>query len=263
MSYLLDKKLKRQKIFYFFIGVFIVGVLFFFRSAIFYGFSNASHFIFRPVIALGNSFGSTVYSSRSFFLSKKSLLKENESLKTQILESEADRANYASVVDENIKLKEILGRKNENIKLVLTGILSQANQSLYGTLIIDAGEKEGIRVGARVFAMGNIPVGYVAEVFPNTSKVLLYSSPSEKTEVVISGHGVFMQAIGRGEGNFELVMPRGLVIEKGAEIDLPGVHPYIFATVADIISDPRDSFQKALLVSPINIGELKFVQVEN
>jgi len=35
-----------------------------------------------------------------------------------------------------------------------------------------------------------------------------------------------------------------------------------FGTVETIISDPRDSFQKALLVSPVNIQEIKFVEVE-
>jgi len=43
---------------------------------------------------------------------------------------------------------------------------------------------------------------------------------------------------------------------------LPGITPYTLGIVQTILSDPRDSFQKALLVSPVNIFELKFVEVE-
>lgn len=262
MSYLLDKKLKRRKFLNYLIIFLIVALLFLSRNLIFTGLSKASHFVFRPIVVLGNSLGNSIYSTKSFFVSKKSLLKENENLKNQILQSEADRANYSSVVNENIKLKEILGRKNENSKFILAGILSQANQSLYGTLIIDLGESDGVKVGSRVFALGNIPIGRIAEVYPKTSKVVLYSGSGEKTEVVVSGRDTFVQAVGRGGGNFELAMPRDFVIAKGAEVDLPGIHNYIFGVVEDIISDPRDSFQKALLVSPVNISELKFVQIE-
>jgi len=57
-------------------------------------------------------------------------------------------------------------------------------------------------------------------------------------------------------------LPRDFVLEKRTEIILPGITPYIVGIVETIISDPRDSFQKALLVSPVNIQELKFVEVE-
>jgi hypothetical protein len=59
-----------------------------------------------------------------------------------------------------------------------------------------------------------------------------------------------------------MMLPRDLVIEKGNEVVLPGINIRAVATVETIISDPRDSYQKALLKSPINIQELKFVQVE-
>jgi len=59
-----------------------------------------------------------------------------------------------------------------------------------------------------------------------------------------------------------MILPRDFVLEKGNEVVLPGITPYTLGVVETIISDPRDSFQKALLVSPVNIQELKFVEVE-
>ena len=71
-----------------------------------------------------------------------------------------------------------------------------------------------------------------------------------------------MEAIGRGGGNFEMILLRDFVLKEGTEIVLPGIVPFVLGKVKAIISDPRDSFQKALLVSPVNIQEIRFVQVE-
>ncbi|MCX6755421.1 MAG: rod shape-determining protein MreC [Candidatus Nomurabacteria bacterium] len=262
MSYLLDKNKKTKK--YKKIGaiVFLAIVLVYFRAPVWKGLSVSTHTIFKPVIVFGQFIGGGFSNIGVNFRSKKALVTENENLKNQITESEADRANYASVVDENNKMKEILGRKAENMKVVLVGILEKPNRSLYDTLVIDAGSNQGVKIADRVFAIGNIPIGRVAEVYLNSSNVILFSNPEEKTDVVLSGKDGFLQAVGRGGGNFEIILPKDLVIAVGAEVDLPGITPYILGTVATLVSDPRDSFQKAILVSPVNIQQLKFVEVE-
>jgi len=262
MSYLLDKKIKRNKLFKYLIFVVILFVLIYFRSGIFYGLSYVSSAIFRPVQILGNGIGEKLSNMGAYFYSKSSLFLENQDLKSKLSEQEARMSNYNSVLDENLKIKEMLGRKQEKADMILAGILSRPNKSPYDTLIIDIGTKNGIMVGQKVFALGNVPIGRVAEVYLYTSKVILYSNPGETTEVIISGEDTFMQMIGRGGGNFEMILPRDFVLEKGTEVVLPGIIPYIVGTVQTIISDPRDSFQKALLSSPVNIQELKFVEIE-
>ena len=96
----------------------------------------------------------------------------------------------------------------------------------------------------------------------DSSKAILFSTPGEKTEVVISGKDTFLEMVGRGGGNFEMILPRDFVLESGTSVHLPGVSSYIVARAETIISDPRDAFLKALLVSPVNIQELKFVEIE-
>ena len=275
MSYLLDKKIKRDKFIRYSIFIVVLFFLIYFKSGVFYSLSYVSSVIFRPIQILGNGIGDKFSGMGTYFYSKSSLLLQNEDLKTKLSEQETRMSNYNSVLDENLKIKEILGRKNEKVSLILAGILSKPNQSPYDTLTVDIGAKNGVSIGQRVFALGNAPIGRIAEVYPNTAKVVLYSNPGEVTEVVIPGKPVlnangvttaggdtFMQIIGRGGGNFEMILPRDFVLEKGTEAVLPGIIPYIIGTVQTIISDPRDSFQKALLVSPVNIQELKFVEIE-
>ena len=273
MSYLLDKKIKRKKIFQIALGAVVLIILFYFRSGIFNGLSYASQGLFRPVLILGNSIGEKFKSLNSFFISKNSLYLQNQSLQSQLNEDKAKISNYDSVVAENASLKEILGRlpaqagKNRKTNMTLAAILSKPNQSIYDTLIIDAGAKEGIKTGNIVFALGNVPIGRVDVVYYNSSKVILFSNAGEKTQAVISGKparaggDVFIEVIGRGGGNFEMIMPKDFTLQKEDQVVLPGINPYILAIVETIISDPRNPFTKALLSSPVNIQELKFVEV--
>ena len=275
MSYLLDKKSKIKKNKKVAIIVIAFIFLFYFRVGVLSGASTVVHFVFRPVLILGNNIGNGFGSMGAYFNSKKLLTLENENLKAEILASGADRANYSAVVEENNKLKEILGRKGEKINLILASILSKPNRSPYDTLIVDIGVKDGAYVGQKVFALGNIPIGKIAEIYESTSKVVLFSSPLEKTDVVVvgqparnaegitsAGGNTLMQLIGRGGGNFEMILPRDFIIEKGTEVVLPGITSQVVGVVETILSDPRDSYQKALLQSPVNIFQLKFVGVE-
>ena len=262
MNYLLDKKIKRKKFFKVAFGVVVLIILLYFRSGILNGFSYISHELFRPVLILGNKLGEKVKSLNSFFISKNSLYLENENLKSQLNENEARISNYNSIVTENINLKEILGRKNAKAMMILSAILSKPNQSIYDTLVIDVGTKQGIKIGNTVFALGNVPIGRVSLVYDNSSKVVLFSSAGEKTQAVISGQDVFLELVGRGGGNFEMMMPKDFSLQKGDQVVMPGLNPHVLAVVETIISDLRDPFTKALLISPVNIQELKFVEVE-
>ena len=268
MSYLLDKKIKKKKLVYVLLSVFILFILFYFRSSVFNGLAFVSHVIFRPVLVVGNSLGEKLGNLSSYFSSKNSLYKENKNLKFQLDENNAKMSNYDSILAENISLKEILGRlpavagKDEKAKMILSAILSKPNQSPYDTLIIDAGVKQGLQTGNMVFGMGNVPIGVIAEIYPNSSKVVLFSSSGEKTQAVVSGGDIFIDVVGRGGGNFEIILPRDFTPIKGDEVVLPGITPYVLGVVETIISDPRDPFIKALLTSPVNIQELKFVEVK-
>ncbi len=262
MSYLLDKKIQRNKIYKIALGIVVLIILFYFRLSIFNGFSYISQGVFRPVLVVGQNVGEKLKNISSYFISKNSLSIENENFRNQISESVADRANYDSVLAENVSLKETLGRKDPKVKMILAAILAKPNQSLYDTLVIDAGTAQGIKTGDIVFALGNIPIGRIAEIYPNSSKVILFSNAGEKTQVVVSGKNLFMELIGRGGGNFEMILPRDFVLQKGDQVVLPGINPYVLAVAQTIISDPRDPFIKALLSSPTNVQELKFVEVE-
>ncbi|MBI2630636.1 rod shape-determining protein MreC [Candidatus Nomurabacteria bacterium] len=261
MSYLQDKSKRRKRNWIVLAGVLVFIIFFYFRAGIWSGLSYASGEIFRPILALGNNAGVKFKNFSAYFSSKRSLENENEILLSKLADAESRMLNYDLLNAENESLKEILGRQKEDAKMVLGAILSKPNQSAYDTLLIDAGENEGIKTGDIVFALGDIPVGRVGAVTPNSSKIILFSSAGEKTQALISGNEIFYELVGRGGGNFEMVLPRDIALTKGDKAVMPGLYPYVLAEVETTISDPRDPFTKALFVSPVNIQELKFVEV--
>ena len=262
MSYLLDKKEKRKKFLKIAIGVVAFLALFYFRAGIFSGVSSLGQGVFRPVLVVWNSVGGKFNNFGAYFAWKSSLSSQNESLQSQLKDEETRILNYNTVLAENESLKEILGRMNTKKNIVLGAILSKPNQSPYDTLVLDAGIAEGIKTGDMVFAFGNIPMGYIAEAYANSSKVTLFSNAGEKTQAIVTDKNIFFELVGRGGGNFEMVLPRDVVLQEGDLVTMPGINPYTLAIVETVISDPRDPFTKALLVSPVNAQELKFVEVE-
>lgn len=278
MTYLLDKKSKTKRIKTIFSLLIIFAVFFYFRLPIFNFLSNISQFIFVPIVQTKNFLGEKIYGFSSFFHFKKSLVAENDNLKNIIFNYETKMQNYSVIENENKELKEILGRKTEKMNLVLASVLAKPKQSIHDTLLIDFGEKDGASNGALVFVNGDIPIGRIIEVGSKMSKVILFSKSGEKNEVIIpvarssktlelEGEqtevvsNVHFSLIGRGGSNFEIEAPRDLKFEVGQTAVLPGLHPFVVAKVESVISDARDIVQKVLLVSPVNIQEVRFVQV--
>lgn len=193
---------------------------------------------------------------------KKSVLKENEELIALNNKLMTSMIDYRIIKNENNNLRELLSRTDRPSEYILGIILTKPNNSPYDTVIIDIGIQDGIKEGSRVYAEGNIPLGLVSKVYENTSLITLYSNPSYKTEGYIEGSNASVELIGRGGGNFEMIIPIDLTTESGTMVYLPGSTSEIIALVDDIISKPSDPFKKVILNSPVNIQNLKWLLVK-
>lgn len=211
--------------------------------------------------AIGEKISSRVSISRS----KKSLLEQNKLLKERLGEYEMELLYKDILFDENKELKEILQRSEDLAfpegGFILGVILAKPNQSPYDSVVIDIGRRDGVKEGDLVFAKGDILLGQLDEISKKTSRIKLFSTPGEKLDVVISDSNIYITLYGRGGGNFEMALPRDVEITKGTEVVLPGITPYLVAIVQKINYDPRDPMQKILLTSPVNVQNLKFVEV--
>jgi cell shape-determining protein MreC len=230
---------------------------------LFTAFGKLFSYIGRPIweikktaIEFINSESYLIHSKSSIFTENENLLRENYDLKSLMID-------YQILKDENIKLKELMGRIGTKNNLILASILAKPNISPYDTIIVDVGSDIGIREGNKVYTNGNTPIGNVSKVYSNTSLITLYSNPGQITEAMLSGSNISVQLLGRGGGNFEMIIPNDLPSPKGTMVILPYIRSEIIAIIDEIISSPTDPVKKIILRSPINIEELRWVEIKN
>lgn len=252
-----SEKRKRNKSLYISFIIFIIVIILF-------SFNVGRGILFSigsPILSVKNYIVSTMSENLDVLRSKESLIAENRILKEIMGKNERLLLMSRVLQNENEDLKALLGRKNTRQKTVLSAILSKPPLSPYDTLIIDIGSEDSVSVGNQVMADGNTFIGYISETYSNSSKVVLYSSPDEKTNVIIGNNNIEREAVGVGGGNFRLEVPREVDVKEGDTIIIPSVSSNIFGVVEKISSKDADSFQTVLFKSPVNINELKWVEV--
>lgn len=193
-------------------------------------------------------------------VSKQSLIK-----KIIALESDLDRARIAEtqqhvLEQENEALKAELGRPVSKGGVVAR-VITLPGHSLYDTVIIDAGEQEGVTIGKGVYAFGNVALGTISALDAHQATVLLFSAPGRETPGTVTDSSTAVTLIGRGGGEYEVRMPRDVLFTEGATITEQSIHTIPLAVIQKIVSDSRDPFQRLLAKIPLNIQNISWVLV--
>lgn len=257
-----DKKqiIKRKKIIRNIIGFGIFFILFIVGFFTWTG--KIFNYVGRPIWGVEKFVTDGMYNINYLFRTKASITKENHNLIQENADIKLAMIDYQILKNEVDQLKETLGRIPESNNFILGNILAKPNHSPYDTIIIDIGNNVKIQEGDQVFVNGNIPVGNISKVYDTTSLVSLYSNPGQKTEGFMDISNASVELIGRGGGNFEMIIPIELAAEKGTLIYLPGSSSMVIAIVDEVLSKPSDPFKKVILSSPVNVQNLKWVQVK-
>lgn len=219
------------------------------------------NYIGRPIWQTEKMINDKFYDYNYILRKKSTVSTENHNLIEENLNLKLSMIDYQILKKEVIDLKEILGRLPDSDDFILGNILTKPNHSPYDTIIIDVGENMGIKQENMVYANGNIPIGNISKVYNKTSLVSLFTNPGKKTEGFMDITNASVELIGRGGGNFEMIIPLELSAEKGTIVYLPNSSSLVIALVDEIISAPTDPVKKVLLSSPINVQNLKWVQV--
>lgn len=207
--------------------------------------------IFRNPIRSG-IFGITQY------LSFNTSQDNNEQVKISLLESE-----IAILRSENKSLRD-LSKYTQNIKTVITtaAIIAKPSHSVFDQITIDRGSVHGVKTGDLVVVGDHVVLGVIKEVGENSAIINLYSkSTTTLSAFSIKDLGITVQGYGNGNGNFIFQIPVGVQVVDGDVVTLPEYPDRVVAVIKSVDSDPRNPFQKALARTPVNINEIKFVQV--
>lgn len=222
--------------------------------------SGAAHFITIPLVKAESAVSQEIRDFVSIFRSKKALIRENNDLKQELLGQENLLLINKALREENEELLHFLGRDIAGDHILAT-VLSKPGTSPYDTILLDIGAEDGVHVGDQIIANGDFLVGFVSKVFARSSQATFFSSPGEKTNILIGSNDIQAVALGRGAGNFSAELPRDVEISLGDTIVLGNLETQIFGEVESIVKEEVDAFQLILFKSPVNVFSLKKVQV--
>ncbi|MGI9117939.1 MAG: rod shape-determining protein MreC [Minisyncoccia bacterium] len=195
-----------------------------------------------------------------YFTSRNALENYITDLKNQVQNLQSANAELQVLKDENVKLKSQMSRSEANQRILAT-ILVKPNRTPYDTIIVDAGSIEGVVSGSKVYANGNTLIGTVADVSTHTAHIILFSTPGQQTDGVVVGTDITVTLTGRGGGAFEIDVPREVVLPVGNVVTNVATFSNPIAIIGTQISSDRDAIKKILAKTPINIQELKWVEI--
>lgn len=191
---------------------------------------------------------------------KQELTDRITTLEEELSRVELKALSQGLLEEENTRLKAMLNRALSE-EPILAFVRARPPHTPYDTLILDAGESEGVSVGALVVSRDSVVLGTISKVSEHNAQALLFSAPDRESLVVIGPARTEATAIGRGGGNFEALIPRGVEVSVGDAVVMPAQTPRTFALVEEIIVRPTDAQQRVLFKNPINIFELSMVSV--
>lgn len=190
---------------------------------------------------------------------------ENEVASLTILKSE-----YQEVIDENRRLKELLGFINKNdFKLVLAAVVAtESFEQENRDLTINKGKLDGLSSGLAVVNEQGILIGKITEVKDSISKICLSINPGcefaasmqneDRTQGLTSGNlglTIKMNYIPQ----LEKISLGDLVITSGLGGRIP--RGLVMGKVTEVKSENNEVWQEAIIEAPLDFNNLTVVSV--
>lgn len=204
--------------------------------------------------------GQAVSSFSGLFKSRVSLQEENHSLKEQIALLENRLADREILIKENSDLRASLHLKEDTGRIQVR-VLSKPPFAPFDIITIGQGESQGIKAGDLVM-LGELYLGKVSEVFPDSARVTLLSSPGERIESFVGDDSLPATFTGKGGGNFEASLPQGTPISAG-DLVFTTINSQVLyiGNVVSIVGNNANTLMNVLLKIPVNLYELSYVEI--
>jgi 50S ribosomal protein L4 len=198
MRYLFSNKTNTSRRIYIFFGFLLVVVLLGkFVSGIFFpAFSR----VFFPAVSLGTDIDSKTSSWLRLLEPKSSLIKENEDLKTKVVELSSDNARLMRKISDYEAISSLIKKKDSKEGGVIGKVISLPDKSPFDTVLVSLISDGDVSVGDIAYGQNGVLIGKVERVSKDNATVRMFSSPGERHNVFIGGSKIFGEAVGRGGG---------------------------------------------------------------
>jgi len=186
------------------------------------------------------------------------LAEQNEKLTA---ENSALASENRTLLQKSDELSRLLGTSTQkDASGVLAGVIARPPESPYDTLVLAAGEKDGVTIGMEAFG-GGVPIGFVSSVASNFSRVTLFSSPGTLTSGWIGREGTPLSIIGAGGGALQAHIARAANVVEGDAVFVPGPGMLSMGRVARVESDPLSPGVTLRIQSAVNLFSLSWIEL--
>ncbi|MBN6150938.1 rod shape-determining protein MreC [Xanthomonas sp. AmX2] len=184
---------------------------------------SQANLLVQPVWALAGLPGRLGSQVQENAASHAQLVKENRNLRNQLLIANARLTRLQTAALDNAQLRELLGvAERRGLDVQLAPILDIDLDPTRQRLVLDAGSRDGVRVGQAVIDAGGL-MGQVIEVTPLHSTVLLLTDPDHAVPVTVARNGVRLIVYGRGDTLELRDVPLSAGVQVGDEIVTSGL----------------------------------------
>lgn len=183
-------------------------------------------------------------------------------LEAELASTTAALADRNALADENAHLLAELGRSS-GVRSIAAGVLLAPPGTPYDTLVVDAGSAQGVLPGAQVRA-GALAIGTIDEVYANSSRVTLYSSPGQSysATLITKDTSLPITVEGQGAGSMQARVPAATTVAVGDRVEFPGLGGPMAGTITGIVGSDTDTFKTIYLSLPVNVYALRYVYIQ-
>jgi cell shape-determining protein MreC len=177
-------------------------------------------------------------------------------------------AQNAALAIENERLEQqvadqesLLGSSPGGTPGIVAGVVARPPTSPYDTLVLGRGSRQGVIRGMEAFGSGGTPIGVVASVTNDFSRVVLFSTPGVATNGWVGRSSLPLSLIGAGAGAFHASVPRDAKIAVGDTVYVPGPGQLPLGSVVRVDSDPLSPAVTLRIVSAVNLFSTTMVEL--
>ena len=256
MTYLQDKKNKKDK-------TLKVVFIFFMAGLLFLGFRNGvdslSYFSLKIFGKTSDAGSNTVNSFLSSFVTKKSLEQRIFELEAEI-NKYREKEIYFSVQQQKIsELSDMLNYSQRDLKKEVLDRVSPL--SIYGTFILNRNLNSNIKEGDIVLDKRGLYIGRVGLLSDSNVTVLVSDYSKEEIKTNILGTDIESGFEKFSNGVLYSKVPNNLDINVGQDVVLAENRNIKIRTISEITKNEKESYKKVFIRSGRNINSEKIFSV--
>ena len=220
---------------------------------------GASTFVFNPIVRFETWFYESGGTLPNYFKDRSKLTDEIEALKRQYIDEIGTTNTIVRLEDENTALRKLLS--NDGSARIAASVIGRPTVTPYDVLILDKGRENGVVQFAPVYIGVDQAIGYVAEVYKNTSVVTLATTPGFESTVYILGPNIYTTARGIGGGVLQVSVPQGIPLKVKDIVLVPSFDAGIYGSIDVVNSVATEPEQRGYVTLDTPMQSMRFVSI--